>query len=143
MYCFIWWTHFCINITKDYFLDLHVFTYTNGFILKRRSKKIFFLFLALAYPDIAVSNIFFRKKNYVELSLESTLEIMWPIVGKLLVGRFQIYVLLCVKNFSFLRVFVRDSYHIDYFREEIPELTFAWILPKIFFFFWFLCFYIH
>ena len=134
MYCFIWWTHFCINITKDYFLDLHVFTYTNGFILKRRSKNFFFVF-GSCLSRYCRFKYFFPKKNYVELSLESTLEIMWPIVGKLLVGRFQIYVLLCVKNFSFLRVFVRDCYHIDYFREEIPELTFAWILPKFFFFF--------
>ena len=133
MYCFIWWTHFCINITKDYFLDLHIFTYTNRFILKRRSKKKFFVF-GSCLSRYCRFKYFFPKKNYVELSLESTLEIKWPIVGKLLVGRFQIYILLCVKNFSFLRVFVRDSYHIDYFREEIPELTFAWILPKFFFF---------
>ena len=55
-----------MNISKNYFLDLHLFTYTNQFLLKCMSRKIFFqLFSTFPYPDIAVSDAVFFPKRFV------------------------------------------------------------------------------
>ena len=120
-------THFRMNITKNFFFffDLYVFTYTNQLLSKCTSKRILFpLFLVQILP---FQTFFFQKRFISKFfcrplcpSCDLLLESSWGVNPK------YIY----FDGPKFFPFSCKESYHIHYSGEKIPELTFAWVLPK-------------
>ena len=127
------WTHFRMNITKKkYFFLIYIFLHTlTNYSQSVHQKESFFHFSLSRYCRFR--RFFFQKRFISKFfcrqlcpSCDLLLESSWGVNPR------YIY-FYGPKTFPFS---CKESYHIHCYRQKkIPELTFAWILPKSFFFF--------
>ena len=122
-------SHFCVNITKTFFLHLGFSTYTNKFLIKCTFKKTFFpaLFIFRS-SDIAVSDVFFQKITISNFCYSQLLPLCNLSLERSWGADFK-YMYFCVwKTFYFSYI---EYHNICTFAGKVYKLTFAWILPKI------------
>ena len=133
------WTHFRMNITKKkYFFLIYIFLHTlTNYSQSVHQKESFFHFSLSRYCRFR--RFFFQKRFISKFfcrqlcpSCDLLLESSWGVNPR------YIY-FYGPKTFPFS---CKESYHIHCYRQKkIPELTFAWILPKNIF--WIYSFYIY
>ena len=122
-------SHFCVNITKTFFLHLGFSTYTNKFLIKCTFKKTFFpAFFIFRSSDIAVSDVFFQKITISNFCYSQLLPLCNLSLERSWGADFK-YMYFCVwKTFYFSYI---EYHNICTFAGKVYKLTFAWILPKI------------